>query len=133
MRFIAALCAIVALTYAVLDSARSYNISPASYVRCLSDLRQCETIIAMYFQEHDSYPLNTIGRPWHQLLADEGYLPESMLTEGRWLDPWGSPFEYFDTKTPEASWSHAYQVPLIFSRGPNGTDERGEGDDVLIR
>ena len=49
----------------------------------------------------------------------------STLQQGAWLDPWDQPFEYKAKKRLLLGWK-----VQLYSRGPNGEDDGGEGDDI---
>ncbi|MFT6107245.1 MAG: hypothetical protein ACJA2W_000149 [Planctomycetota bacterium] len=68
------------------------------------------------------YTLNEAKQPTSLSELRELY-PEWLTDQGALLDAWGQPFRYEPTD------DYAFQ---LWSIGPNGQDEGGEGDDLTV-
>ena len=84
-------------------------------------LKTLHQALELYTKQHGAYP--TADQSLTALcdqLGQRGYLvcPHALN------DPWGNPYVY---RSPDAQ-RHSYQ---LYSRGPNGLDEGGRGDDIV--
>ena len=88
--------------------------------------------VQVYDDNNGSYPPSGIGNLKESLLEDgpEG-TPYHQFKDGSTLDPWGQPWIYINNVdgTAPSDWPR-FESYVIYSRGPDGSDELGEGDDV---
>jgi type II secretory pathway pseudopilin PulG len=88
-----------------------------------TDLSNIQVAMEAYGENHGYYPGPTLGDAIKALAADEKGFIDSFPKTG--LDAWGRP--------------HLYQLSadgrhvVIYSCGPNGIDDHGNGDDIVIR
>lgn len=97
-----------------------------------------ETAIAMYQSDMSDYPKNGNASLVSALQDDPNdarwngpYLEfkQDELKDGQVMDPWGNPYEYVSVSGGSPTHrTHSYDLS---SRGPNGTDDGGAGDDIM--
>lgn len=87
--------------------------------------------VQRYDDENGSYPASGVEN-LITTLAKKGAngKPQLEFPDGP-NDPWGHPWVYVNTTDGSApeGWSQ-FEAYSVYSFGPNGKDEKGEGDDV---
>ena len=88
--------------------------------------------VQVYDDDNGTYPESGIDNLKESLseTGSEG-TPYHPFKGGSVLDPWGHPLVYINNVdgTAPPDWSR-FEPYVVYSTGPNGKDERGEGDDV---
>lgn len=88
-----------------------------------NDLRELKASITVYKISMGGYP-NSLG----DLLTPLDDFPQGAYPHGELpADPWGNGYRYAMEEHPKKK----RLMPKLWSLGPNGLDENGEGDDIL--
>lgn len=93
---------------------------------------QIEQALAMYRSDYGRYPENLAALE-NATTRDGPYFVFSTngeRTSLSWVDPWGRPLIY--RIQGEHSQSRTRKSYLLYSAGPNGVDEEGQGDDIKV-
>ena len=97
--------------------------------RILTDLL---VAVQVYDDNNGTYPPSGIENLKESLMEDgpEG-TPYHPFKDGSTLDPWGQPWIYINNVdgTAPPDWPR-FDSYVIYSKGPDGKDELGDGDDV---
>lgn len=110
---VSALLISIGVVVATENTCRSYLASSRlQYTRL--DLEQLESVLALYRKEKGALPESL------KLLSSNSYLKQSVTADG-----WGNPYVY-----RLVAESRNY---VLYSRGVNGVDESGDGDDVTAK
>ena len=96
-------------------------IDPSEQV--MNDLRELKASIQIYKITQSNYPgsLEALLQPLDDF-PNGAYLNERLPT-----DPWGNGYRFELAMHPKKR----KEMPKLWSLGPNGIDENGEGDDIL--
>ena len=104
-----------------------------------STIASLETAISMYVGDMGKYP-SSGNVPLVKALQDDPqdtnwagpymeFKADELDSEGRLLDPWGSPYEY--VSVADGSPKHRSRSYDLWSSGPNRENEDGAGDDLV--
>lgn len=91
------------------------------------EIRRIMKTMGYYHRDFGQFPPATPGA-WERTVQERRYalLDRSRLDkQGRLCDPWGRPYRYHNPARHTASPIELYSV------GPNGRDEGGNGDDIM--
>lgn len=120
----------LAVVAGALYAGQEMGISPGEIVveadpseQAQNDLRAIKASITVYKISMGGYPdsLADLLTPLDQF--PQGAYPDGELP----LDPWGNGYRYTMAEHP----TKRRMMPKLWSLGPNGIDENGEGDDIL--
>jgi hypothetical protein len=108
----------------------------AKVVLARNEMAALQLALRAYAERHGVYPPSgnrsmvlSLSGGAESGASDRYYpfpFPSERLRDGQLLDPWGRPYRY---EAPVAQQGE----PLIVSRGPNGHDDNGGGDDLTVR
>ncbi len=105
----------------------------ASISRAKAEIAALESALEQYQQDMGTYPKGDIKAVVSVLTDSDDpnwygpylELKEDQLDEeGRFLDPWGNPYQY---RYPGVHRKYKFD---LYSFGPNGKDDGGKGDDI---
>lgn len=111
----------------------------ARVAQCRADLRNLEQALQVSQIDLGKYPSSGNANMVRALSAPPGAIPylvfppEALDSDGRLLDPWKKPFVYLNNADGSAppTWAPRNRSFFdLYSYGPDGVDNRGEGDDV---
>lgn len=99
-----------------------WTASPTRRVLTLGNIRKIEAVIRVFFHEHGHWPDES---QWKDQIKPYLYDPNAHAeTRDYMIDGWGNQIAYRLRESPEGA------QPFLYSFGPNGKDELGEGDDM---
>lgn len=95
------------------------TVDPLEVVQ--QDLRELKASLRVYKLDQGTYPkaLTDLLQPLQEF--PEGAYPHSSLP----TDPWGNEYQYALVE------KRGRETPMVWSFGPNGADDAGEGDDIV--
>lgn len=100
----------------IIETIEPSRISHPRIVVAFSDLEQLRHAIELYKDDHSTQPPHSVGL---EALLPTDSNPGYLMSVPR--DPWGNEYLYLTSRDY-----------LVYSRGLNGIDERGSGDDVTV-
>ncbi len=96
--------------------------SPTPRGLTLANMREIEAVIRVFFDEHGHWPDQS---QWKEQIEPYLYDPNAHVeTRDYMIDGWGNQIVYRLRESSE----HVQR--FLYSFGPNGKDELGEGDDI---
>ena len=101
---------------------RTSRIVDTDEMKARQDLRIIHQVLERFRQDHGRYPAQSESL---DVLVDSSPGGQYLVSRHAITDPWGNAFVY---RAPDPSQKIP---PVIYSRGPNGIDEGGHGDDIL--
>ena len=114
------------------DSDESPPPTPDHAAECRRVITELLMAVQVYDDDNGTYPESGIGKLKERLseTGSEG-TPYHTFKEDSILDPWGHPWVYINNVdgTAPPDWSR-FEPYVVYSKGPNGKDEQGEGDDI---
>ncbi len=90
------------------------------------EVKRIAEMMGRYHANFGECPPETPGQ-WERVLEGKQYIAldhSRFDKQGRLCDPWGQPYRYLNPAR------HGKQPAELYSFGPNGKDEDGEGDDI---
>ena len=120
---LAAIAGLIALGAEMGVSAEVVEVEEDPVTVAMKDLKEIRAALTVYKIAMKGYPENLEALVQPIPAYESGALPRDELP----LDPWGQSYRFAMEEHPKKK----RLEPKLWSIGPNGVDENGEGDDIL--
>jgi general secretion pathway protein G len=109
---------------AMLVASRTRQLVDTKEMQAKQDIGFIRQVLERYKKDHGRYPT---AEESLNALVDPSPAGRYFISKHAIIDPWGHAYIY-----KPSNWRQDEAV-VVYSRGPNGIDEGGAGDDTAVR